>query len=101
MRPFWRQELLIASIAVYAAACFVIVAFADAPAPSSTIPDMVELPPTSFSHRSSGEFIRNGRPAAAPLLTAAIPYHLATMRHQAANTRRATERSRFQVRARQ
>jgi hypothetical protein len=49
MRRFWRQALLIASITAYAAACVIIVAFADAPAPSSTIPDVAELPMASLT----------------------------------------------------
>jgi formylglycine-generating enzyme required for sulfatase activity len=82
MRRYWRQELLIASIIAYAAVCIAIVAFAEAPAPSSAIPDVVDLPPAIFSHRSSGEFTRNGRPATAPLVTVTIPYSLAVMRRQ-------------------
>jgi hypothetical protein len=47
MPRFWRQALLIGSITAYAAACIIIVAFADAPSPSSAIPHVVELPPAS------------------------------------------------------
>jgi formylglycine-generating enzyme required for sulfatase activity len=82
MRPYWRQELLIGSIGAYAAACIVIAAFAGAGAPGSALPDMIELPPASLSHRSSGEFTQNGRPATAPLATVTIPRPLAVMRHQ-------------------
>jgi formylglycine-generating enzyme required for sulfatase activity len=82
---FWRQGLLVASIAAYAVACIVIVAFANAPMPSPSvlaISDLVELRAASFSHRSSGEFTRDGRPVTAPLVTVTIPHTLAIMRNQ-------------------
>jgi formylglycine-generating enzyme required for sulfatase activity len=85
MRRFWRQGLLVVSLIVYAAACIVIAAFANDPAASTAgpvIPDIVELPAASFSHRSSGEFTRYGRPVTAPWVTVAIPRTLGIMRHQ-------------------
>jgi formylglycine-generating enzyme required for sulfatase activity len=85
MRRFWRQGLLVASIIAYTAICIAIVAFANPPGPSPAspaAPALVELPATSFSHRSSGEFTRDGRPVTAPLVTATIPLTLAIMRYQ-------------------
>jgi formylglycine-generating enzyme required for sulfatase activity len=96
MRSFWRQGLLVASIMAYAAACIVIVAFASEPVLSPAgpgNPDLVELRAASFSHRSSGDFTRDGRQVTAPLVTVTIPDTLAIMRHQvtAAEYRRCVE----------
>ena len=85
MRRFWRQWLLVASVVAYATACIVIMAFANAPMPGPAglaIPDLVELRAASFSHRSSGEFTRDGRVVTAPLVTVAIPHTLVIMRRQ-------------------
>jgi formylglycine-generating enzyme required for sulfatase activity len=46
------------------------------------VPDLVELPPGAFQYRASGNFTRDGKPAQAPLVTAAISRPLAVMRHQ-------------------
>ena len=82
MGRFWRQGLLVASMIVYAVACIVIVALASEPVLSpagSGIPDLVELRAASFSHRSSGEFTRDGRQVTAPLVTVTIPDTLAVL----------------------
>ena len=44
--------------------------------------DLVELQPGAFRFRPSGEFTRNSKPVAAPLVTAAVDRRLAVMRHQ-------------------
>jgi formylglycine-generating enzyme required for sulfatase activity len=70
---------------VYAVACIVIVALASEPVlgpAGAGIPDLVELRAASFSHRSSGEFTRDGRQVTAPLVTVTIPDTLAIMRRQ-------------------
>ena len=85
MPRFWRQGLQAASIVVYAAACSVILVLANVPLPSpagSAISEMVEVRAASFSHRSSGEFTRDGRIVTAPLAMVTIPQTLAIMRHQ-------------------
>jgi formylglycine-generating enzyme required for sulfatase activity len=96
MPRFWRQGLLAASIIMYAVVCIVILALANTPLSSAAglaISDLVEVPATSFSHRSSGEFTRDGRVVTAPLATVTIPHTLAIMRHQvsAAEYRRCVE----------
>jgi formylglycine-generating enzyme required for sulfatase activity len=85
MPRFWRQGLQAASIIVYAAAGSVILVLANVPLPSPAGPaisEMVEVRAASFSHRSSGEFTRDGRIVTAPLATVTIPHTLAIMRHQ-------------------
>ena len=88
MSRFWRQWLLTASIIVYAVVCLVMVALAHAILPSPASPviadlsDLVEVRAASFTHRSSGEFTRDGRVVTAPLVTVTIPHALAIMRHQ-------------------
>jgi formylglycine-generating enzyme required for sulfatase activity len=80
-----RQGLQAASIIVYAAACIVILVVANVPLPSPAGPaisEMVEVRAASFSHRSSGEFTRDGRIVTAPLAMVTIPHTLAIMRHQ-------------------
>jgi len=88
MSRFWRQWLLTASIIVYAVVCLVMVALAHAILPSpagpviSDLSDLVEVRAASFTHRSSGEFTRDGQVVTAPLVTVTIPHALAIMRHQ-------------------
>jgi formylglycine-generating enzyme required for sulfatase activity len=85
MLRFWRHGLLAASIIVYAVVCIVIIALAKAPSPTPAGPaisDLVEVRAASFSHRSSGEFTRDGRIVTAPLTMVTIPHTLAIMRHQ-------------------
>lgn len=96
MPRLWRRGLLAASIIVYAVVCIVILALANAPLPSSpgpAISDLVEVQAASFSHRTSGEFTRDGRIVTAPLAMVTIPHTLAIMRHQvsAAEYRRCVE----------
>jgi formylglycine-generating enzyme required for sulfatase activity len=45
-------------------------------------PDLIELRAGTFSYRESGDFILDGVPAPAPIVTAMIPWPLAVMRHQ-------------------
>src|SRR3954463_9473386 len=94
MRHFWMEGLVAVLLGASAAVC--VVAFADAYLPSATdltVPDLVELQATSFSHRSSGEFTQEGRIVTAPLVTVTIPHALVIMRHQvtAAEYRRCVE----------
>jgi formylglycine-generating enzyme required for sulfatase activity len=96
MPRFLRQGLQAASIIVYAVVCIVILVLTNAPLPSPAGPaisDLVEVRAASFSHRSSGEFTRNGRIVTAPLAMVTIPHTLAIMRHQvsAAEYRRCVE----------
>jgi formylglycine-generating enzyme required for sulfatase activity len=57
------------------------------------LPDLAELPPGSLRYRASGEFTRDGKPVAAPIVTADINRTLAVMKHQvtAADYRRCVE----------
>jgi formylglycine-generating enzyme required for sulfatase activity len=96
MPRFWRHGLLAASIIMYAVVCIVILALANTSLSSPAglaISDLVEVPAASFSHRSSGEFTRDGRVVTAPLAMVTIPHTLAIMRHQvsAAEYRRCVE----------
>ena len=49
-------------------------------------PDLLELHATTFRHRAAGEFLRDGKPATAPVVTATIARTLAVMRHQVTAT---------------
>lgn len=44
--------------------------------------DMVELGPSAFRYRASGEFLRQGKPATAPMVMVKIDRPIAVMRHQ-------------------
>jgi formylglycine-generating enzyme required for sulfatase activity len=46
------------------------------------VPDLVELMPGTIRYRLGGEFTREGRPVAAPIVTASITRTLFTMRRQ-------------------
>jgi formylglycine-generating enzyme required for sulfatase activity len=46
------------------------------------VPDLIELAPGTFRYRLGGEFTRDGRPAAAPIVTASITRTLFAMRRQ-------------------
>jgi formylglycine-generating enzyme required for sulfatase activity len=50
--------------------------------PRPPTPDLVELQAGTFRHRAAGEFLRDGRPVTAPIVTVAIRRTLAVMRRQ-------------------
>lgn len=55
--------------------------------------DVVELSPGTFPYRASGEFLRHGKPATAPMVNINIDRPIAVMRHQvtASDYRRCVE----------
>lgn len=88
IRRAWKIGLasMAGLIGAAIAAPLAILAFAPgsgaAPAASGVpVPDLVELGPTAFQYRASGDFLRDGKPAAAPLVTTRIS-RLALMKHQ-------------------
>jgi len=69
------------------AAALVVAVFAVAPGQGSkpsrvALPDLVEIQAGTFRHRAAGEFLQDGKPVTAPLVTIAIKRTLAVMRHQ-------------------
>jgi len=69
------------------AAALVVAVFAVAPGQGSkpsrvALPDLVEIQAGTFHHRAAGEFLQDGKPVTAPLVTIAIKRTLAVMRHQ-------------------
>jgi formylglycine-generating enzyme required for sulfatase activity len=54
----------------------------DAVATGLPTPDLVELSPGAFQHRVAGNFIREGLPATAPIVTVTFGRPLALMKHQ-------------------
>ena len=79
----WR--IIPAAAAILAPAAIFALALGHASMPATLplpIPDLVELQPGTFDHRAAGEFSRDGKPTAAPVVTTAIKRTLAVMRHQ-------------------
>jgi formylglycine-generating enzyme required for sulfatase activity len=83
MRYAWKTAVLTAVIVVSLATPDVALVSGRAPKVArAPVPDLVELPPGAFQYRASGNFTRDGKPAQAPLVTAAVTRTLAVMRHQ-------------------
>jgi formylglycine-generating enzyme required for sulfatase activity len=83
MRYAWKTAVLTAAIVVSLAPPDVALVSGRAPkAVRAPVPDLVELPPGAFQYRASGNFTHDGKPALAPLVTAAITRTLVVMRHQ-------------------
>jgi formylglycine-generating enzyme required for sulfatase activity len=76
----WKIAMLTAAIV----ACLALAGLAPGSRRASRVPvpDLVEMPAGVFQYRASGNFTRDGKPAQAPLLTAAITRRLVVMRHQ-------------------
>jgi formylglycine-generating enzyme required for sulfatase activity len=72
-----------ASAAAMAATLVSLLPLPSAPrASGATGPSLIELRPGTFRYRASGEFTRDGKPTAAPLVSVRIEFPLAIMRHQ-------------------
>src|SRR5229473_8418995 len=79
----WKIAVLTAAIVVSLAPPDVALVSGRAPkVVRAPVPDLVELPPGAFQYRAIGNFTRDGKPAQAPLVTAAVTRTLAVMRHQ-------------------
>jgi formylglycine-generating enzyme required for sulfatase activity len=83
MRSAPTLQMLAAAIAGIAASMVIAPRSAVRPIPSDAAgPELVQLAAGTFSYRASGDFILNGIPAPAPIVTVMIPWPLAIMRHQ-------------------
>jgi formylglycine-generating enzyme required for sulfatase activity len=60
----------------------VLILLLTAPAPQIEAPELVTLAPGTFAWRASGEFLRDGRPVAAPLTDVELPRGLTIMKHE-------------------
>src|SRR5262245_46642891 len=86
MQDIWRSALRSALLGMAIAPIAILLwssGLGSRPLPSRVpAPDLVELGPGAFHYRASGEFTRNGKPTAAPIVTITMRQPLAMMRHQ-------------------
>jgi len=72
---------LAAAIVAATAICSLVPA-SRSPQPAWPVPDLVQLQPGTFRYRAAGDFTRDGKPATAPLVAAAIVDGLMVMTNQ-------------------
>jgi formylglycine-generating enzyme required for sulfatase activity len=76
------RSIVLAAATIAAPAAIVAVMPGHGAALRLRVPELVELPAGTFRHRAAGEFLRDGKPVTAPVVTAVFTRTLAVMRQQ-------------------